>query len=396
MRKNSLRCLTAMLLLGSMLGVASCNKTPAESTPATSDAPTSTVTTAPSTSETPTPTPSTSVTPSTSEQTSVIKSLTAKSELVDMRIGDSYLISNYYVLTGKGSLSAKQKSCTYESDNPAIVAIASKSMKAVGIGEANITVTSKEDTSFKCTFKVNVKNIYFNHTTSTIYPDDDFEKELIEDGGTVETKAMASGDYFVNAIDSKMWVTETTVTVKEVSGDEQYPKFGIVASTNGNANEGGENRVYFFLDGYIGNSGNYSWTNFGVCEVFNSANWAWNPGVGNETARHNDAMYTLPSGHISPEAHPTEGGTSSFTIKVAHENYDFHVWVNGNYAGSMKVLEYLFSDAEGNPVNSTCGFFQFKSDVVYSNYSASQDEATVRAAIDSIETKNFLSTWAED
>lgn len=85
-------------------------------------------------------------------------------------------------------------------------------------------------------------------------------------------------------------------------------------------------------------------------------------------------------------------------MKVAHDGYDFHMWINDNYAASMKVLPYLFQDNAGNVVNSTCGFFQFNSDVVYQNYSATQDATAVQEAINSIENVRFLadSDWAAD
>lgn len=384
MKKKIFKSLVALFLLGSTLSVASCgNRTePTSGGDATTNTPTSS-----------------------SEPQSVIKSLTAKSEEVELRVEESKKIEAYYDIKGYAALNNKQKACTVTSSNEKVVKFSSnkKNMIGVSVGDAIITVTSSVDTTKFCSFKVVVKDVYFNHTTSTIQEDDDFSKELKDDGGIVETSAKMSGDYFIKGIDSKTWMAEVEVTVKEISKDEKYPKFGIVASTEGNANSdgSGENRVYFFLDGAIGDEENYSWRNFGFCEVFNQGSWAWNPGVTNAIARHADACYSLPEGKIiTPTSKLQEGSTATatFKMKVAHDGYDFHMWINDNYAASMKVLPYLFQDNAGNVVNSTCGFFQFNSDVVYQNYSATQDATVVQEAINSIENVRFLadSDWAAD
>ncbi len=384
MKKKIFKSLVALFLLGSTLSVASCGGKRNDPTTGGDH-------------------PQTTTAPTSNEEKSVIKSLTALSESFEIRVGDKKAVSAFYELKGYASLNNKQKQCTYVSDNPEVVSIPDKSkyLFALKSGSANITVTSTADTKKTCSFKITVKDVYFNHETSTISSDDDFSKELIEDGGIVETKAMQSGDYFVNGIDSTIWMTEVEVTIKEVYKDEKYPKFGIVASAMDNAAEGSENRVYFFLDAAIGSKENYIWKNFGFCEVYNGGSWAWNDGVGNSIARHADACYTLPEGQsITSTSKFEEGSTAAtkFKMKVAHDGYDFHMWVNDNYAASMKVLPYLFTDKDGNAVKSTCGFFQFQSDAVYQNYSATQDAETVRAAINSIENVRFLadSDWAAD
>lgn len=404
MKKRFFKSLVAMFLLGSALTVASCggttnnpttdNPTTATPTPTTEvPAPTTTVT--PTTTETPAPT--------TSEEKSVIKSLTALAETFELRVGDKKAINIFYDLKGNGALNNKQKQCTYVSDNEEVISIPAKSkfLYALKTGSANITVTSDADKTKTCTFRIDVKDVYFDHESSSITPEDDFTKELPADGGIVESKGMLSGDYFVKGVNSTVWMTEVEITIKEVFKDEKYPKFGIVASAMDNAAEGSENRVYFFLDAAIGGGENYSWRNFGFCEVYNGGSWAWNPGVGNAVARHADACYTLPEGEMITATSKLKDGETTptkFKMKVAHDGLDFHMWINDTYAASMTVLPYLFSDADGNPVNSTCGFFQFNSWAVYENYSVTQDADTVRAEINKIENKRFLagSDWAAD
>ncbi len=395
MKKRFFKSLVALFLVGSALGVASCGNrdNPTTENPTTGgDNPT-----------TVTPTTADTTNSTTSVEKSVIKSLTALAESFELRVGDKKALNAFYELKGFAALNNKQKQCSYVSDNPEVISIPDKSkyLFALQTGSANITVTSDVDKTKTCSFKITVKDVFFNHETSSISPDDDFSLELPEDGGKVESKGMQSGDYFVKGIDSTVWMTEVEISVKEVYKDEKYPKFGIVASAMDNANEGTENRVYFFLDAAIGSSENYSWRNFGFCEVFNGGSWAWNPGVGNSIARHADACYSLPDGQTITTTEKIEEGSTAFTkfkMKVAHDGLDFHMWVNDNYAASMKVLPYLFSDADGNAVKSTCGFFQFQSHAIFENYSATQDAETVRAAINSIENVRFLadSDWAAD
>lgn len=379
MQKKLLKTLSALLLIGCTFTMASCNKG--------GENPSSTVT-----SETSSVASIENSQTTSSEETSedsVIKSLVAKSEVVNARIGETSLITSYYSITGKSSLSAAQKKCTYETSNESIVKIVNTSMKAVGVGEATITVTSKVDTTKTCSFKVVVKDIFFSRETSSIQPDDDFDQELLEDGGIVRTKASFTGDYFINGIDSTTWMATTEITVNSVTPSEKFPKFGIVASTGSNAAEGGDNRLYFFLNAEIGNSENSSWNRFGVCEVFNGSSWAWNPGVGDTVARHNDGFYVLPNEDVITYA-------TKFKVSMARDGFDFHMWVNDTYAGSMTIQEYLFTGFDGLTCNSSVGFFQFNSDVTFSGYSATSDATEVQAKISSIETKSYIESWTED
>ncbi len=386
MNKKILKCLTSVLLLGCTFTMASCNN-PASSSTGNSSTSESTETSKSESSSTLESIES-SLESSSDAVTEVIKSLTAKNEVVNAKIGETLNVTQLYNLVGYKSLSAAQKVCTYASDNEKVVKFNSKTLRAVGVGEANITVTSKVDTTKTCSFKVVVKDIYFNRETSGVNSDDDFDNELIEDGGEVRTKSLMSGDYFVNGIDSTKFMMETEIVIHSVASNEKYPKFGIVVDTMSNAGEGVSNRLYYFLDAAIGNSNNTSWSNFGVCEVFNGSGWAWNAGIGNEVARHQDALYTLPEGNITYE--------TVFKMKLVRNGLAFHLWANDVYAGSVEVLSYLFSDAQGNPATSQVGLFQFQSDATFKNYSATQDEAAVDAAIASIENVTFLTNWADD
>lgn len=383
MKKNVLKCLTSLLLLSCTFTMAACNNA------TTSSQQSSTSETSQSSEQQSSTSQSTSqAESSTSVDDSKIKSLTAKNEVVNGKIGETLLITSFYTITGYKSLSSSEKSCTYQSSDESIVKIFSKSMKLVGVGEATITVTSKIEKEKSCTFKVVVEDIYFDRNISTVLPEDDFSKELPENGGVIESKAMSSGDYFINSVKAVTWMVTVDITIKEVKTDELFPKWGIVVDSMENSADGMNNRLYFFLNGEIGESKNYNWNKFGVCEVFNGSNWAWNPGVTNDSARHCDAFYT----------HPTDITLETkFTMSMARDGENFHMWVNDTYVKSTKD-RYYFKDLEGNATPSTVGFFQFNSDVVFENYSASTDETAVREKIDAIGEKNFIADneWAAD
>ena len=117
------------------------------STTSASSATSSSSSSSSSSTKTPSSSSSSTAKPSSSSVAdSVIKSLTAKSENVSMKIDESLNAANYYVLTGKTSLNAKQKLCTVVSENENIVSVVNnKTMKAKGLGTTKITVTSKVD-----------------------------------------------------------------------------------------------------------------------------------------------------------------------------------------------------------------------------------------------------------
>ena len=320
----------------------------------------------------------------------VIKSLTAKNATVAVKIDESHLISEYYTLTAtSGSLTAAQKICTYSSSDATIVKIVNKTFKAVAIGSATITVTSKIDTTKTCSFAVTVTDVYFDRNVSQYSSSDDFSKELPADGGIFETTSSSSGEVYVKGIESTKWLVSTTINIKSTISTEKWPKFGIVSSTVSNTDPS-DNKVYYFLNAPVTSDDPASnkWTDFGVCECANGTGWAWNAGITNATARHKDNLYSLDNDH-------TLSYGSTFTLTEARDGLDFHFWLNDTYIGSMTTLEDLFN-SNGAAANSMVGFFQFNSDVVFSNYSATADAATVKTKIDSITTKSYITEWADD
>lgn len=397
MKKKFLKNLSLLCLLGSVIGLVSCNgDDPINSSVEASSEPTSVVTPEPSSTIEPesSEAPSTIAPTSEATETSPIKSLTAVQDKVVMRIDEKTSAESYYELIGYGALNNKTKKVTVTSSNEDVVKYKSKKLVASGLGEATITVTSDADTTKTCTFDVEVKDVFFDRNYSGFLAGDDTSKELPSEGGVIEiapdAKTYTQGDYIIKGINSTTWMAEVTIEVKSVLYSEHYPKFGIFACSTSEAAEGTNNQVNFFLDGWIGEgTPNYQWTNFGVCEVSNGGGWAWNTGVSNADARHADGAYQLSDSYITcqsyKDSNPEATGVTSFKMKLARDGFVFHLWVNDNYAFSMEVLHYLFSDSDGQPCKAMPGFFQFNSGVVFSNYSVTDDQETVQAAIASIE-----------
>lgn len=335
------------------------------------------------------PTSSSEIT-STTEQ-SPIKSLTAVSETAEIKIGEQATLANYYELKGVKSLSAKQKKVTITSSDESVVKIAStyKTMTALSIGSAVITVTSDVDTTKVCTFTVNVTDSFFDRSLTSISSSWDVAHEMDEENPYIKIDSNLSDGIYARGSDGLKWYIETEITVHSINSGEEWPKFGIVANTTVNTTDSNNNKLYYFLDAPMNREGN--WANFGVCEVSNGGNWAWNAGIANNEARHNDAVATVET----PLTYDTK-----FSMGMLRDGFDCHLFVNGAYIGSVKVLNTLFGNYDSatqdytTPVNCMAGFFSFNSVVTFSNYKFVNDEA----AVDALKPAEivFNNNWAED
>ena len=315
-----------------------------------------------------------------------IESLTATEQSATLKIGESLLITNFYEIKGTSTLSAAQRACTYESSNPDVVKISAKRAEAVAPGTATITITSNVDSTKSCSFEVVVARVFIDRELSMIPTEDDFSKEWNEETGTGEfrTSSGITNFYYIADINSSKWYVETDITLNSVNWDDRWPKIGIVAGARNS--EGVETMVAFFLNASIGLNDTYDeagalvkgednlhWNEFGVCEVAQGGHWAWEQGITNSLARHHDYAWTI-------ENKITFGDTVK--LGVARDGANFHVYINGNYAGSFQLsadLDILYEN--GQPMDSYVGFYQFASDVTFSNYSATADEAAVAAKI---------------
>ena len=317
-------------------------------------------------------------------------SLVSNVETVELKVDQSATITNYYtVKKSSGSPTAADKACTYVVEDPTVVKIINKTIKGLKVGSTKLTVTSSKDKTKTCQFMVNVTEVYFDRQYSQISSEDDFTKELPADGGIVRTKGSATADLFVKGISSTEFVADCTFALNSVASSEKFPKLGIVCSTADQAAEDTttNNKMYFFLNPEMPN-GEDKWDRFGICEVQNNSNWAWNPNVTNETARHRDDLYVA----STPITYATE-----FKLTMVRKNLEFHFFVNDNYAGSCKSYESLFKNGTTD-LPTMVGFFEFNSDVTFSKYNVETDSEKVASKISSISDVHFLtdSEWAAD
>ena len=316
----------------------------------------------------------------------VIESLTAKEESVDLKIGESLLLTNYYEIKGSSALSAAQRACTYESSNPEIVKISAKRAEAVASGTATITVTSKVDTTKSCTFDIVVGKVFIDRDLSMVPSEDDFSNEWDEatNTGSFKTSSGITNFYYIADIYSTQWYVETDITLHKVNFDDRWPKVGIVAA--GKNASGMETMVAFFLNASIGLNDTYEngnlikgadnnyWNEFGVCEVAQGGHWAWEEGITNSLARHHDYAWNTGDTKITFD--------TTFKLGVARDGANFHVYVNGTYMGSFQLsasLDILYEN--GQPMASHVALYQFSSEVTFSNYLATADAAEVAKKI---------------
>ena len=313
----------------------------------------------------------------TQKEESPIKSLTAVSANAKVKIGEQANTANFYELVGVKTLTAKTKKVVITSSDESIIKVAStyKTMTALALGTATITVTSEVDKTKTCSFEVTVEDCFFDRTVASMGTSWDVEHEMDETNPSIRINTNNADGIYARNSDGLRWYIETSITIHAVDSTELWPKFGIVANTLTNTTETANNKVYFFLDAAIKNAENpnTAWTNFGVCEVANGSSWAWNSGVGNNEARHNDAVASV----SSPITYET-----TFSMGMLHDGFNFHLYVNGNYMASVKALEGLMGnyDDEANdgsfkPASAMAGFFSFNSDVTFSNYKLVTDEA---------------------
>ena len=376
MRTKNL-CLLGLsaLLLGGTLGLASCNN---------------------SNEPTVTPDPGEGDNPGGEVEESVIKSLTAKESEVGMKLGDTVAYSQFYNLVGNKTLTTKQKRVTVTSSDPTIVEVAGTTLRALSLGNVKIEVVSQADEAKKCSFNITVTDVYFDREiSSSLSSEDDFSKELKEDGGIVRTGSSSTLDLFVKSAATSKAYIEGKIQWKGTSVNESFPKMGIVFSTMNNPvveETMSDNRIVFFFNPEKCHEGT-TFDKMGVCEVQNSGNWAWNPGVSKDMARHMDNAFTLEN---------PIGIDGSFKIAVARDKLDFHVWINDTYAYSLTSLHDLFSaDSGDTPALTNFGFFEFNSDIIVSEYDYTTVESEVDSKINSITSLKKIGEvegfdWAAD
>lgn len=339
---------------------------------------------------TPTSTPAASSQITSTTEQSPIKSLEAVNASVEIKIGEQATTANYYELKGVKSLSAKQKRVTITSSDESVVKVASsfKTMTAVSLGTATITVVSDVDATKTCSFTVTVTDAFFDRTITSISSTWDVAHEMDTENPYIKIDSNLSDGIYARGSDGLKWYLETEITVHSVNSGEEWPKFGIVANTTTHT-ENNNNKLYYFLNAPMNIEGN--WKDFGVCEVANGGNWAWNAGIANNEARHNDVVKSIDT---------TITYETKFHMGMVRDGFNCHLYANHEYIGSIEVLGTLFGNynadtqAYTDPVPAMAGFFSFNSVITFSNYNFVSDAAAVDALIPA--EPAFNNGWADD
>lgn len=322
---------------------------------------------------------------------SVIKSLEANAESFDIKIGEKPSITSFYKIQGYKSLNAKQKKVTVTSSDPTIVEVQKNNLIAAAMGSAVITIVSQEDETKSCTFTINVGDAFFDRELCTVDSTWDFAHEMDETNPYVTVKTDVGAGMYIRNSDGLKWFIETEISIGSVLSGENWPKFGLVANTVSYTTEENNNKLYYFLDAPMNSTDN--WVNFGVCEVRNANSWAWNAGIDNSVARHNDAVFA----NATPITYNTV-----FKMGMIREGSNFHLYLNNEYRGSITVLDDLFCNYDEATQGYTAqaaayaGFFSFNSVATFSNYRFVNDEAQVNEMLTAIGTPNFNTNWAAD
>ena len=315
------------------------------------------------------------------KSTSPIKSLVATIENKELKLGEAVSVTSFYKLTGNKTLTSKEKKVTIASSDPSVVKITGAIMTGMQADRtATITITSQVDETKSGSFTVNVKDIFFNRTYSEINGEDDLSKELIADGGIVETTGGTSDMLIFNQEASTSFMVETKIAVKSVSDGELWPKFGLVFKQVDANKDLTMNYMIIFLDGPMNRvtDGVANWTDFGYCEIGNAV-FGWDSVPSN--VRHKEDVF-IKNTAINYNEY--------FTLKSVVEGRKIHTFLGyGEGEGAREVYmftitgyEHIFGDGDG--LGFIPGFFQFNSVVSYKEYSYTTDAAAIAAQMNGV------------
>ena len=212
-------------------------------------------------------------------------------------------------------------------------------------------------------FGNSIENIDFTHEVDEVDP---YIKTVAEDGVNHQV-------YFRNSYSSRSYAECEFTFYSESDGSAHMPKIGFVYSTNeeNDTNLPSAALIYFDTDC---RNGNTTFHNIGYNEIASGV-WGWDSNAG--TLAKSYAVYRDEKGVQVGE---------TFKMGVVKDGFNYHVYFNGQYAKSIKATVEGFSVdktyAEAAP--TICGFFDFKSEVKYGNYSFTTDEAIIASKIPAV------------
>ena len=210
-------------------------------------------------------------------------------------------------------------------------------------------------------FGNNWDNVDMSHEVDEVDP---YIKTVAEDGINHQF-------YFRDSYAAKSYAECEFTFYSEQDGSAHLPKLGFVYSTQeeNDTHLQSCSMIYFDTDCTGGKTTYY---NIGYNEIANSI-WGWDKGGTDPGAKH--------YGVYRYEAGISKGET--FKMGVVKEGYHYHVYFNDNYVKSIETTHQGFSvdNTRTEAAPTICGLFDFKSEVKYSNYLFTTDEAVVNAKI---------------
>ena len=292
----------------------------------------------------------------------------------------------FEVKANKGfTLKTADRKVIITSSNPNVLnvlatgATVSTFFEALAPGNVKITVQSNIQESARLEFDIVVRDSVFDRQAmdgffGNNWDNVDFEHEVDAENPYIKTVAEDNVNhqfYFRNSYTTKSYAECEFAFYSEQDGNAHLPKLGFAFSTNGENETGLESvsMIYFDTDC---SGGKTTYYNVGYNEIANGI-WGWDQAGQSPLAKH--------FGVYRYEAGIQKGET--FTMGVAKDGYNYHVYFNGVYIKSIETTKEGFSTdktyTEAAP--TICGLFDFKSEVKYSNYSFTTDETIVNSKI---------------
>lgn len=304
---------------------------------------------------------------------------TAKTTLhVTERIGTMVL---FEIRANKGqSLKTADKKVIITSSDPEILkvendqAVVSTYLTALKAGNVKLTIQSNVQEEIKLEIDMTVLDSVFDRQAQdgffgNSWDNCDFTHETDSENPYIKTIAEDGINhqfYFRDSYATRCYAESEFTFYSELDGNAHLPKLGFVFSTNetNDTNLQSVSFIYFDMDT---RNGNQTFRNIGYNEIANGV-WGWDSNAGT-LAKH----YTA----YRDETGVTIGET--FKLGVLKDRYNYHVFFNGNYIKSIKSTIEGFSvdRTYSEPAPTICGMFDFKSEVKYSNYSFTTDEAII-------------------
>ena len=361
-----------IVLLSSILALASCSGTNVPAEPSQSG----------SSSEAPVVTSSSEAQPEGKLKEIALRSSARTTLSVTDRISTSIL---YELKANKGqSLKTADKKVIVTSSDPETLFVENTSaalstfLEAKKPGQVKLTIQSNvqsdkileiDMTVIDSVFDRQMVDGFFGNSWENV----DFSHEVDETDPYIKTVAEEEINhqfYFRDSFVAKSYAECEFTFLSEKDGTAHLPKIGFVFSTQeeNDTNRQSVSFIYFDTDCRNGNSTFY---NIGYNEIANGV-WGWDTGAG--TLAKSYGVYRHEAGVQIGE---------KFKIGIAKEGYNYHVYFNDVYVKSIEMTKEGFSkdSSHTEAAPSICGLFDFKSEVIYSNYLFSTDEELINSKI---------------